>query len=212
MQTINFRLEKGLLGDYTVFYPCPHCRVDLSSPLQEAGSKQRGPHCQGEFVVPAVEKRREEDARKREQAEQAARTAAAQKQLREATALRKIEAEANAKLQANLRKRSREQESNGFPTPVGIPDYWGIKLGSGVLRWMGFCYLVIAGVAVFLAFYFAATIKHGDSGSDIVGGLTFGGFIEIGIGFFTVGAIILMISSLADAIRDMARNSWRPYV
>jgi hypothetical protein len=50
----NLRVEvrRGLLGNQTISYDCPHCSTRLKSPIDEAGTADTCPRCRAEFVVP----------------------------------------------------------------------------------------------------------------------------------------------------------------
>ncbi|MDA7918339.1 hypothetical protein N9B20_01625 [Mariniblastus sp.] len=59
---MNYKIKKSLLGKENVLYSCGKCRRRLSSPLENAGKKDRCPDCQCAFVVPGGEVRKKRAA------------------------------------------------------------------------------------------------------------------------------------------------------
>src|SRR5687768_9568069 len=53
--TMEYRVRRDWLRRMIVYFTCERCRVDLQSPLDEAGSQQNCPTCQHPFLTPGIE-------------------------------------------------------------------------------------------------------------------------------------------------------------
>lgn len=67
-------VRKNLFGAYHVYYVCQKCGDRLSSPIDDAGAKDKCPSCETSFVVPGSKDRErlfEEDLQRKQLAKQA---------------------------------------------------------------------------------------------------------------------------------------------
>ena len=91
------------------------------------------------------------------------------------------------------------------------PSYGAITIGAVIMNIFGGTYVGIGIVIIVLSL-----VGAGTAGSQNVNGLGVAAAASVGLAgvltglaFATVGFIVLMIGSLAIAVRDIARNSWR---
>lgn len=81
------------------------------------------------------------------------------------------------------------------------PEYFGIRLGAGVLMIFGFLSFVFGVIAAFAAFA-AAKSSGGESAFGMAGAIA-------AVNLIVAGIFLMFCGSLGYAIRDIARNSFR---
>jgi Zn-finger nucleic acid-binding protein len=144
----DWEIKRSFFRGFVITYPCPHCRNELQSTLDDAGCEGKCPRCGGKFTffsgaerdqihsaIAAVYEQRRQRRAEAEEAEAEAKRAAIEAKHLKAEAKR---AAAKAKRQARLVRRRKMWESV-------VKRYWKRATLIAAVATVAFCLLWAAG-------------------------------------------------------------------